>query len=400
MSELPNSLSSVVQALPPSAIRKFFDLANEMKGEVISLSIGEPDFVTPWAIREAGIYSLEVGHTHYSPNQGYIQVRQAIADYLKRKFALQYNPNDQIVVTVGGSEALDIAARALINPGDEVIIIEPCFVAYKATVSLAGGIPVVISTRPEDDFKLKPEDLEKAISPKTKYMILGYPCNPTGAVMDRQELSGIVDVLKKYPHVYILSDELYSELSYGPEPSVSISSFAEVHDRCIVVNGFSKSLAMTGWRIGYAAGPKPIIAAMNKIHQYCIMCSPTTSQYAIIEACLNGDKDIAEMQSEYNRRRRVILNGLSKAGLDCFEPMGAFYAFPSIKSTGLTSEEFCERFLMEKKVAIVPGTAFGECGQGHVRISYAASMQNITEAMRRLREFIQELNTIKGVQHE
>lgn len=400
MSDLANSLSSVVQALPPSAIRKFFDLANEMKGEVISLSIGEPDFVTPWAIREAGIYSLEQGHTHYSPNQGYIQVRQAISDYLNRKFAIQYDPKDQIIVTVGGSEALDLAARALINPGDEVIIVEPCFVAYKATVSLAGGVPVVISTRQEDDFKLMPEDLEKAITPKTKYMILGYPCNPTGAIMNRNELSRIVEVLRKYPHVYILSDELYSELSYAPEPSVSISSFSEVHDRCIVVNGFSKALAMTGWRIGYAAGPKEVIAAMNKIHQYCIMCSPTTAQHAVIEACLNGDKDIADMLSEYNRRRRVILSGLNKAGLECFEPMGAFYAFPSIKSTGLTSEEFCERFLVEKKVAIVPGNAFGDCGQGYVRISYAASMENITEAMDRLREFVQDINSIKGVQHE
>jgi len=383
-------ISSVVNSIPPSAIRRFFDLANEMKGEVISLSIGEPDFVTPWRVREAGIYSLEQGFTHYSPNQGYIEVRKAIGAYMKRKFSLKYDPVSQIIVTVGGSEALDLAARALINPGDEVIIIEPCFVSYKATVLMAHGIPVIIPTREEDLFKLRPEDLEKAITPKTKYIIIGYPSNPTGATMTKQELTQIASVLEKHPEVIILSDELYSELSYNDEPLFSIASFPSLYDRTVVVNGFSKSFAMTGWRIGFAAGPADIISAMNKVHQYCIMSSPTTAQFAVIEAALNGDNEVRDMRDEYNRRRRVIYNGLNQAGLTCFEPTGAFYAFPSIRSLGMSSEEFCEKFLTEKKVAIVPGNAFGSCGEGFVRISYAASMENINEALVRLKQFVSE----------
>jgi len=383
-------ISSVVSSIPPSAIRRFFDLANEMKGEVISLSIGEPDFVTPWRVREAGIYSLEQGYTHYSPNQGYIEVRKAIAAYMKRKFSLKYDPVSQIIVTVGGSEALDLAARALINPGDEVIIIEPCFVSYKATVLMAHGIPVIIPTREEDLFKLRPEDLEKAITSKTKYIIIGYPSNPTGATMTKQELTEIAKILEKHPEVIILSDELYGELSYNDEPLFSIASFPSLYDRTVVVNGFSKSFAMTGWRIGYAAGPAEIISAMNKVHQYCIMSSPTTAQFAVIEAALNGDNEVRDMRDEYNRRRRVIYNGLIKAGLTCFEPTGAFYAFPSIRSLGMSSEEFCEKFLTEKKVAIVPGNAFGSCGEGFVRISYAASMENINEALVRLKQFVDE----------
>ena len=386
-----SKISTVVNNIAPSAIRRFFDLANEMKEEVISLSIGEPDFVTPWSIREAGIFSLEDGYTHYSPNQGYIEVRKAISEYLERRFDLKYDPKKQLLVTVGGSEALDLIARALINPGDEVIILEPCFVAYKATVTLAHGVPVVIETKEEDEYKLKPEALEAAITDKTKYIILGYPGNPTGATMTKEDLSKIKDVLVRHPDIFVVSDELYSELSYTGEKPASIANFPELYDRTIVVNGFSKSFAMTGWRIGYMAGPAPLIAAMNKVHQYCIMSSPTTAQYAVIEACRNGDKDVEEMRDEYNRRRRVIINGLKEAGLSCFDPTGAFYAFPSIEGLGLTCEEFCEKFLMEKKVAIVPGSAFGKCGEGHVRISYAASMENIQEAMRRLKEFVTEL---------
>ena len=386
-----SKISTVVNNIAPSAIRRFFDLANEMKGEVISLSIGEPDFVTPWSIREAGIFSLEDGFTHYSPNQGYIEVRKAISEYLERRFELKYDPKKQILVTVGGSEALDLIARALIDPGDEVIILEPCFVAYKATVTLAHGVPVVIETKEENQYKLTPEALEAAITDKTKYIILGYPGNPTGATMTYDDLSKIKDVLVRHPDVFVVSDELYSELSYTGEKPASIANFPEMYDRTIVVNGFSKSFAMTGWRIGYMAGPAPLIAAMNKVHQYCIMCSPTTAQYAVIEACRNGDKEVEEMRAEYNRRRRVIINGLKEAGLTCFEPTGAFYAFPSIDGLGLTCEEFCEKFLMEKKVAIVPGSAFGKCGEGHVRISYAASLENIQEAMRRLKEFVSEL---------
>ncbi|MBP5491371.1 MAG: aminotransferase class I/II-fold pyridoxal phosphate-dependent enzyme [Clostridiales bacterium] len=385
------SISSVVNEIKPSAIRRFFDLANEMKGEVISLSIGEPDFVTPWNIREAGIFSLEDGYTHYSPNQGYIEVRKAISEYLERRFSLKYDPKTQLLVTVGGSEALDLIARALINPGDEVIILEPCFVAYRATVTLARGVPVVIETKEKDEYKLMPEDLEAAITEKTKYIILGYPGNPTGATMTREDLAKIKDVLVRHPNIFVVSDELYSELSYTGEKPASIASFPELYDRTIVVNGFSKSFAMTGWRIGYMAGPAQLVAAMNKVHQYCIMSSPTTAQYAVIEACRNGDKEVDEMRDEYNRRRRVIINGLKEAGLRCFTPTGAFYAFPSIEGLGLTSEQFCEKFLMEKKVAIVPGNAFGECGEGHVRISYAASMENIMEAMKRLKEFVQDL---------
>jgi len=386
-----SKISTVVNNIAPSAIRRFFDLANEMKGEVISLSIGEPDFVTPWNIREAGIFSLEDGYTHYSPNQGYIEVRKAISEYLERRFSLKFDPKSQLLVTVGGSEALDLIARALIDPGDEVIILEPCFVAYKATVTLAHGVPVVIETKEEDQYKLRPEALEAAITDKTKYIILGYPGNPTGATMTYDDLAKIKDVLVRHPDVFVVSDELYSELSYTGEKPASIANFPEMYDRTIVVNGFSKSFAMTGWRIGYMAGPAPLIAAMNKVHQYCIMSSPTTAQYAVIEACRNGDKEVEEMRQEYNRRRRVIINGLKEAGLTCFEPTGAFYAFPSIEGLGLSCEKFCERFLMEKKVAIVPGSAFGKCGEDHVRISYAASLENIQEAMRRLKEFVSEL---------
>ena len=384
-------LSEQVKSIPPSAIRRFFDLANEMKGEVISLSIGEPDFVTPWSIREAGIYSLEQGDTHYSPNQGYLELREAINEYMTRRFSLSYDPKTEILVTVGGSEAIDLTVRALVNPGDEVIIVEPCFVAYKATAVMARGIPVIISTSAENQFKLKAEDLEAAITDKTKLLMIGYPNNPTGATMSKDELASIAAVLERHPHVLVLSDELYSELSYEKEPHCSIATFPALYDRTIVVNGFSKAYAMTGWRIGYACGPQGLLSAMNKIHQYCIMSSPTTAQYAAIEALRNGDKEILEMNAEYNRRRRVIVHGCRQAGLTCFEPFGAFYAFPGIHELGIDSETFCERFLKEKKVAIVPGKAFGSCGEGYVRISYAASMDNIKEAIVRLTAFVKDI---------
>ena len=384
-------LSDQVKSIPPSAIRRFFDLANEMKGEVISLSIGEPDFVTPWRVREAGIYSLEMGYTHYSPNSGFIELREAIADYLKRRFHLKYDPRNQVLVTVGGSEGIDIAIRSLVNPGDEVIIVEPCFVAYKAAVKLALGVPVIVPTFAEDQFKVRAEALEKAITPKTKLVMIGYPNNPTGATMSKEELSKIVEVLVKYPDVLVLSDELYSELSYSDEPHCSIASFPTMLNRTILINGFSKAYAMTGWRIGYATGPEEIISAMTKIHQYCIMSSPTTAQYAGIEAIRNSDKEVAEMTAEYNRRRRIVVKGCRDAGLSCFEPTGAFYAFPCIASLGIDSDTFCERFLREMKVAIVPGKAFGDSGEGFVRISYAASIDDIKQAMLRLAEFVQLL---------
>ena len=386
-----SKISTAVQQVPPSAIRKFFDLANEMQGHVISLSIGEPDFDTPWSIREAGINSLIEGYTHYSPNSGYIDSRKAITEYLKRRYGLSYDPKSEILITVGGSEGLDLAARALINPGDEVVIVEPCFVAYKATVKFAHGVPVIVSTKPENDYKLMPEELEAAITDKTKYIIVGYPNNPTGAIMTLEDWAKIKDVLMKHPDIIVISDELYCELNYLDGKPASLAQFAELKGRVVMVNGFSKSYAMTGFRVGYLAGPKELISPMFKIHQYCIMCAPSTSQFAVVEAAMNADNEVTKMRDEYNHRRRVIIQGLKDAGLDCFTPYGAFYAFPSIKSTGLSSEEFCERFLLEKHVAMVPGNAFGECGEGFVRISYAASLEDIKEAMKLLKEFVEEL---------
>ncbi len=386
-----SKISSAVQQVPPSAIRKFFDLANEMQGHVISLSIGEPDFDTPWSIREAAINSLIEGYTHYSPNSGYIDARKAIAGYLTRRYGISYDPKSEILITVGGSEGLDLVARALINPGDEVIVVEPCFVAYKATVNFAHGVPVIVSTKPENDYKLMPEELEAAITDKTKYIIVGYPNNPTGAVMTLEDWAKIKDVLMKHPDIIVLSDELYCELNYLDGKPASLAQFAELRDRVVMVNGFSKSYAMTGFRVGYLAGPHELIAPMVKIHQYCIMSAPSTSQFAVVEAAMNADNEIKKMRDEYNHRRRVVVQGLKDAGLDCFTPYGAFYAFPSIKCTGLSSEKFCERFLLEKHVAMVPGNAFGECAEGFVRISYAASLDDIKEAMKLLKEFVEEL---------
>lgn len=375
-----------VKNMPPSGIRKYFDLINEMK-DAISLGIGEPDFVTPWSIREAGIYSLEKGHTHYSSNPGFIELRTQISKYVARKYDVTYDPSKEIVVTVGASEGIDIALRALVGPGDEVIIPEPSFVAYKGCATFTGATPVIIELKAEDEFKLKPEQLERALTDKTKVVILPFPNNPTGAIMTREEQQKLVDVLKDRD-VIVISDEVYAELTYRGR-HVSFASFPEIKEKTILINGFSKAFAMTGWRIGYACGHPVLIEAMNKIHQYAIMCSPTTAQYAASEALNNGDADVEAMVREYNRRRRIMVDGFRKAGLDCFEPLGAFYVFPCIRSTGMTSDEFCEKLLMEEKVLAVPGSAFGSCGEGFIRTTYANSYENIVEAMRRINRFVQ-----------
>jgi aminotransferase len=377
-------ISPTVKSIPPSGIRKFFDLVNEMK-DAISLSIGEPDFVTPWGIREAGIYSLEKGHTHYSPNAGFAELRGEIAKYLKRKYQLEYSPKNQIIVTVGGSEAIDIALRSLVGPGDEVIIPEPSFVAYKPCAAFTGATVVPVNLRVEDQFRLTPKLLENAITEKTKVLILPFPNNPTGGIMTKQDLENIVEILKD-KDIIVISDEIYAELTYDGE-HVSIASFPEMKDKTLVINGFSKAYAMTGWRLGYACGHPDLIAAMYKIHQYAIMCSPTTAQYAAIEALRNCDDDVNMMVAEYNRRRRVMVDGFRKAGLDCFEPLGAFYVFPCITSTGMSSDEFSEKLLREEKVAVIPGTAFGECGEGYIRACYAFSIDSISEALSRIKRF-------------
>ena len=350
-----------VKKMPPSGIRKYFDMVNEME-DVISLGVGEPDFVTPWNVREAGIYSLEVGNTHYSSNAGFIELRDEICKYLNRRFNLKYDPRSEVLVTVGGSEGIDVALRALVGPGDEVIVPEPSFVAYKGCTAFTGATAKVLNLRAEDEFKLTAERLEEAITEKTKVVIIPFPNNPTGAIMTREELKPIVDVLKD-KDIIILSDEIYAELTYG-ENHVSIASFPEVRDKTLLISGFSKAYAMTGWRLGYICGHPVLMDAIKKIHQYALMCSPTTAQYAAIEALKGGDNSVKEMVKEYNRRRRVLVDGFKKLGLDCFEPLGAFYVFPCIKSTGMTSDEFCEKLLMSEKVLTVPGNAFGECGEG------------------------------------
>lgn len=377
-----------VKNMPPSGIRRFFDIVNEMD-DVISLGVGEPDFVTPWNVREAGIYSLEQGHTHYSSNAGFIELRTEIAKYLHRRFNLSYNPVDEIIVTVGGSEGIDIALRALVGPGDEVIVPEPSFVAYKGCTAFTGATAKVLNLKEEDKFKLTPEALEAAITPKTKVVIIPFPNNPTGAIMTRDELAGIVEVLKD-KNIIAISDEIYSELCYG-EKHVSIASFPEMKDKTLVINGFSKSYAMTGWRLGYICGHRVLIDAMKKIHQYALMCSPTTAQYAAIEALKNGDNSVEEMCKEYNRRRRVLVDGFRKMGLNCFEPLGAFYIFPSIKSIGITSDEFCEQLLINEKVLVVPGNAFGDCGEGFIRVCYASSLDDIMEALKRIERFVNKI---------
>ena len=371
--------------LQPSGIRKFFEILDEVKG-VVSLTVGQPDFVTPWHIREVAIRSLEDGETYYTANNGTIELRSEISKYLDRKFSLSYDPKNEIIVTIGGSEAIDLGIRALVNPGDEVIIPVPSFVCYGPMTELACGKPVFVNTFEKDKFKLTPEALKAAITDKTKLLILPFPNNPTGAIMTREELEEIADVIRD-TDIMVLSDEIYAELTYGRK-HVSFASLEGMRERTIVVNGFSKVYAMTGWRMGFVAAPHEIADQMHKIHQYCIMCAPTTSQFAAIEALKNGDPDIVEMTAEYNRRRRLIVDGLRKIGLSCFEPEGAFYVYPNISGFGMTSNEFCERLLREEKVAIVPGTAFGECGEGFARISYAYSVKHINTALEKIEKFV------------
>ena len=378
-------LNKTVTEIKPSGIRKFFDIAATMD-DVISLSVGEPDFQTPWAIRKAGIDSLERGKTKYSSNTGVLELRREISNYLSRKYSINYKPESEILVTVGGSEALDACMRAVISPGDEVIIPQPSYVCYQPMAELAGGVPVIIETKAEDDFKITPEQLRSVISEKTKLLILPYPCNPTGAIMEREDLEKVAEVLKG-TNILVLSDEIYSELTFNDTPHVSMASIDGMWERTITVNGFSKAFSMTGWRLGFACGPVEIMSQILKIHQYAIMCAPTTSQYAAIEALRNCDNEVAE----YNRRRRLIVSGFNKLGLTCREPKGAFYAFPCIKSTGMTSEEFCEKLLYSKSVAIVPGTAFGDSGEGFVRASYCYSVEHIKEALKRIGEFLEEI---------
>lgn len=382
-------LNPAVTEIKPSGIRKFFDIAATME-DVISLGVGEPDFQTPWSIRKAGINSLERGRTKYSANRGTIELRREIGAYLKRRYNLEYKPESEILVSVGGSEAIDAAIRAIVAPGDEVIIPQPSYVCYEPITSLAGGVPVIIETKAENDFKVTPEELKKAITPKTKALILPYPCNPTGAVMEKDDLEKIAEILNG-TNIVVISDEIYSELTYCDYTHVSPASIDGMWERTITVNGFSKAYSMTGWRLGYACGPEALMSQITKIHQYAIMCAPTTSQYAAVEALKNGDEAIEKMRTEYDRRRRLIVNGFNKLGLTCREPKGAFYAFPCIKSTGLSSEEFCEKLLESKKVAVVPGTAFGKGGEGFVRASYCYSTEHIIKALERIEEFINEL---------
>lgn len=382
-------LSDKVCSIKFSGIRKFFDIAASVK-DVVSLSVGEPDFKTPFAIRKEAIKTLEKGRTTYTSNAGFEKLREAISDYLDYTIHTRYDPLHEIIVTVGGSEAIDAAFRAILNPGDEVLLPEPSFVCYGPLIEMADGVPVYIETKAEDNFKLTPEQVLEKITPKTKALVLPYPNNPTGAVMRRKDLEKIAAVLRD-KNIIVISDEIYSELTYGAEKHVSIAEIEGMRERTIVINGFSKAFAMTGWRLGYACGPAPIITQMLKIHQYGIMCSPTISQYAAITAMRDCREDVDYMVSEYDMRRKLIVNGFNEMGLTCFEPEGAFYVFPCIKSTGLSSQEFCQRLIFEKKVAVVPGDAFGECGEGYIRVSYAYSINHILLALKRIREFLDEL---------
>ena len=383
-----NPLSDKVVNIKPSGIRKFFDIVQEMD-DVISLSVGEPDFDTPWHIRDEGIYSLEKGRTFYTSNAGLKELKEEISLYLKRKQGVEYNPKDEMFVTVGGSEAIDVAMRAMLNPGEEVLIPQPSFVSYEPCAILANGVPVIIELKVENEFRLTAKELEEAITDKTKIVVLPFPNNPTGAIMEKKDLEEIAEVIIKHD-LFVISDEIYSELTYK-DKHVSIVEIPGMRERTILINGFSKAYAMTGWRLGYACGPKEIIAQMLKIHQFAIMCAPTTSQYAAVEALRNGDEDVEQMRESYNQRRRYLMHAFKEMGLECFEPFGAFYVFPCIKEFGLSSEEFATRFLKEEKVAIVPGTAFGDCGEGFLRISYASSLENLKIAMGRLAEFIERL---------
>ncbi|MCI7066286.1 MAG: aminotransferase class I/II-fold pyridoxal phosphate-dependent enzyme [Butyrivibrio crossotus] len=384
-----NPLSDKITTIKPSGIRKFFDLVSEMK-DAISLGVGEPDFDTPWRIREEGIYTLEKGKTYYTSNSGLMDLRIEISRYLERRFGLNYDAEKEIIVTVGGSEGIDLAFRAMLNPGDEVIIPEPCYVSYVPCVTLADGVPVTVNLKEENDFKLTKEQLLSAITPRTKILVLAFPNNPTGAVMTKEELEEIAEVVKE-KDIFVVSDEIYAELSYGNTRHCSIASIDGMKERTIVINGFSKAHAMTGWRLGYACGPEVIIKQMLKIHQFAIMCAPTNSQYAAVEALRECDDAVEEMRNEYDRRRRFMLSKLRGMGLKVFEPYGAFYIFPNIAEFGLTSDEFATRFLTEEKVAVVPGTAFGDCGEGFLRMSYASSLSNLKTAMERLEKFIDKL---------
>ncbi len=387
-----NPLSKSVVNIQPSGIRKFFDIVSEMK-DAISLGVGEPDFDTPWHIREEGIYSLEKGRTFYTSNAGLKELKVEISNYLYRRFDLNYDYNKEVMVTVGGSEAIDIALRAMLEPGDEVLIPQPCYVSYHPCTILAGGVPVVIDLKGENDFKLTRQELIDSITDKTKVLILAFPNNPTGAIMDHDDLSKIVDVIIE-KDLIVISDEIYSELTYGSK-HISIASFPGMKERTIVINGFSKSYAMTGWRLGYAAGPALILEQMIKIHQFAIMCAPTTSQYAGVEALKNGDPDVEMMRDAYDKRRRFVVHSLRKMGLECFEPFGAFYVFPCIKGLNMTADEFATKLLQEEKVAVVPGTAFGDCGEGYLRISYAYSMENLKIALERMQNFVERHRLIK-----
>ena len=389
MIEYSRMMNPALLEIPPSGIRRFFDIANEME-DVISLSIGEPDFVTPWHVRQEGIRSLEDGKTWYSPNRGFSELRVEISKWLQRHCSLTYDPDQQVLVTVGGSEAIDLCFRTLLAPGDEVLVPQPSFVCYVPLTRMAGGVPVVIETKAENKFRLTPEDIEEKITPRTKLLVLPFPNNPTGAVMRREDLEAVAEVVKKH-NLLVLSDEIYSALTYGDQLHVSFASIDDMAERTVVVNGFSKAFAMTGWRLGYAVGPKEIIAQMTKLHQYGIMSAPTTAQYAAIEAMRNGDSDIQYMRSQYDMRRRLIVDGFNKMGLTCFEPEGAFYVFPCIRSTGLSSEDFCEQLIYKEHVAVVPGPAFGACGEGFVRVSYSYSIRHITEALHRIEHFLEEL---------
>ncbi len=381
-------LSERIKEVQPSGIRRFFDILEEMK-DAISLGIGEPDFVTPWHIRDAGIYSLEKGFTKYTSNAGMAELRREIAAYLNRRFQLQYDFAGQIIVTVGGSEAIDLSLRCLVNPGDEVIVPVPSFVCYGPLTSMAGGTPVLVETKAENEFRLTADELRAAITPRTKVLVLPFPNNPTGGIMERTDLEAIAEVVRD-TNIMILSDEIYAELTYG-QHHVSPANLPELKDRTIVVNGFSKSHAMTGWRMGYVCGPAPIIQQMLKLHQFGIMSAPTVSQYAAVEAMRNGDNDIMKMRDEYDGRRRYLVEGLRRIGLPCFEPKGAFYVFPDIRSSGLTSDEFCEQFLLEEKVAVISGSAFGPGGEGFVRCCYATGMKDIAEALTRMDNFLTNL---------
>lgn len=379
----------VTDDIKPSGIRKFFDIAASMEG-VISLGVGEPDFPTPWHIRRAGIKSLEESKTRYTSNSGLIELRQEICGYMNRRYNINYDPFHEVLVTVGGSEGIDAAVRAIVAAGDEVIIPQPSFVCYEPIVRLAGGVPVIVELKAENEFRLTAEELKAAITDKTKLLVFPFPCNPTGAVMEREDLEEIAGVLRD-TDIVVLSDEIYSELTYGERQHVSIASIDGMKERCVVINGFSKSYSMTGWRMGYACGPEPIISQITKIHQFAIMSAPTTSQYAAVEALRHGDEDIAEMVEEYDMRRRLVVNGFNRIGMDCFEPKGAFYCFPSVKISGMSSEDFCEKLLFSKKVAVVPGSAFGKSGEGFIRVSYCYSMAHIKEALSRIEEFLKEI---------